>query len=110
MLGDRGTRRNTARSAARASIGNFLLGLRIWPTELRDLAAHPFRDTHAVQGWDMTPAPPFGIRVAGDSTVAPVFRPSCSPVSHYGIGLWECKRFIGALTGSCDASSAKTSF
>ena len=84
MLGDRDTRRNTARSAARASTGNLLLGLRNWPIGLPDLAEHPFRDTHAVQGWGTTPAPPFGIRVAGDSTVAPVFRPSCSPVSHYG--------------------------
>ena len=87
MLGDRGTRRNTARSAAHASIGNFRLGLRIWPTGLPDLAEHPFRDTHVVQGWGTTPAPPFGIRVAGDSTGVQVFRLSCLPVSHYGISL-----------------------
>ena len=109
MLGDRGTRRNTARSAAHVSTRNFLLGLRIWPTGLPGLGEHLFRDTHAVRGWGTTPAPPFGIRVASDSTVAPEFRPSCSPVSHYGIGLWECKRFIGVLKGSFGASSAKTS-
>jgi len=82
-LADLGIRCSKAHSGSHASSGNPAQGPRIAPIGMPDLAEHPFRDSHAFRGWGTTPAPPFGIRVAGDSTVVPVFRPSCSPISNY---------------------------
>ncbi len=95
--GEREIRGNTAHSGSHGSTGNPLPDPQIAWIGLRDRSERPFRGNHAVLGWGTTPPQPVGICVALDSTSVPVIRPSCSPVSHYGIclavrshNLWTC--------------------
>ena len=97
IRGEQEIRGSTAHSGSHVSTGNPLPDPQIAWSGLRDRSERPFRGNHAVLDWGTTPPRPVGICVAIDSISVPVIRPSCSPVSHYGIrpavrshNLWTC--------------------